>query len=120
MICYFLLIVIGYLVTLVIGNLFVGWICAELGITKAKDSGLESTGRVIGFFERFIILTFVLLNQYTALAFIFSAKSIARFKELEDRKFAEYYLVGTLASVSFALSCGLIMKFLFKIINLGP
>lgn len=31
-----------------------------------------------------------------------AAKSIARFKELEDRAFAEYYLVGTLMSVAVA------------------
>jgi len=120
MVYYFLLIIVGYLITLILGSLFVRQICANLNINKAKESGLERAGRAIGLFERFIILTFVLLSQYTALAFVLAAKSIARFKELEDRNFAEYYLVGTLASVSFALFCGLIMKFLLKVINLGP
>jgi len=120
MIYYFLVVVAGYLITLTLGSVFVRWVCVSLEISKAKEAGVERAGRVIGFFERFIVLTFVLLDQYTALAFVLAAKSIARFRELEDRNFAEYYLVGTLASISFALFCGLIIKFLFKAINTGP
>ena len=32
-----------------------------------------------------------------------AAKTIARFKQLDDRGFAEYYLLGTLASVAVAV-----------------
>jgi hypothetical protein len=41
---------------------------------------------------------------------VVAAKSLARFKALEDREFAEYFLVGTLASLLLALVGGLAVK----------
>ena len=39
-------------------------------------------------------------NQFSAMAFVLTAKSVARFKEIEqDKNKAEYYLIGTLLSV---------------------
>ena len=64
-------------------------------------------GRTIGSLERAIALTLVLLGQYGALGLIVAAKSVARFKALEDREFAEYFLIGTLASLLLALAGGL-------------
>ncbi len=75
-----------------------------------ETSGLKSAGMVIGVVERVMVLTFVLVNQYTAITVIFAAKSIARFNELKDRKMAEYYLIGTLASITFALLVGIITR----------
>jgi hypothetical protein len=65
---------------------------------------------MIGVLERAIALTFVLLGQYGALGLLIAAKSLARFKALEDREFAEYFLIGTLASLLLALLGGLGMK----------
>ncbi|HOD90893.1 MAG TPA: DUF3307 domain-containing protein, partial [Thermotogota bacterium] len=45
--------------------------------------------------------------------FILTAKSLARFKQLNDRDFAEYYLIGTLFSVLIALCGGFIFRFSF-------
>ena len=42
--------------------------------------------------------------------FVIAAKTIARFKQLDDRGFAEYYLLGTLASVSVAFFTAIIAK----------
>jgi hypothetical protein len=67
-------------------------------------------GRVIGVLERAIALTLVLLGQFGALALIVAAKSLARFKALEDRDFAEYFLIGTLASLLLALVGGVAMR----------
>ena len=69
-----------------------------------------SRGRMIGALERGLALTLVLLGQYGALGLIVAAKSLARFKALEDREFAEYFLIGTLASLLLALLGGLGMK----------
>lgn len=72
-----------------------------------QTSAIEVTrGRAIGVLERAIALTLVLLNQYGALGLIVAAKSIARFKAMEDREFAEYFLIGTLASLLLALAAG--------------
>src|SRR5690606_1418106 len=70
------------------------------------------TGHLIGALERLLTLTLVLLGEWSALGFILAAKSIARFKELEDRKFSEYYLLGTLTSVIVATATGLLVRML--------
>ena len=38
-----------------------------------------------------------------AVGVVIAVKTLARFKQLDDRGFAEYYLLGTLASVSVAI-----------------
>lgn len=87
---------------------------------KADTAGREpytrtirpGTGHLIGALERFLTLTLVLLGEWSALGFILAAKSIARFKELEDREFSEYYLLGTLTSVIVAAATGMLVRML--------
>lgn len=67
------------------------------------DPGAAGAGRLIGILERLLILFAVLAGEWSAVGLVLAAKSIARFKELEDRDFAELYLVGTLASVLVAV-----------------
>jgi hypothetical protein len=69
-------------------------------------------GRMIGILERMLTLTLVLIGQWGALGFVMAAKSIARFRDLEQREFSEYYLIGTLASILVAAASGLLVKFL--------
>ncbi len=56
-------------------------------------------GAYIGALERLLAAALLALGQYAAIALVFTAKSIARFRALENREFAEYYLFGTLLSV---------------------
>ena len=67
-------------------------------------------GATIGALERLLIVVFVLVGAEAAVGFVIAAKTIARFKQLDDRGFAEYYLLGTLASVSVAILSGLVGK----------
>ncbi len=67
-------------------------------------------GRIIGKLERVIIATLVICNQFGVIGFVLTAKSIARYKQLEDKNFAERYLIGTLTSVSFAFITTIILK----------
>ncbi|MDF2543757.1 MAG: hypothetical protein K0S47_3475 [Herbinix sp.] len=61
---------------------------------------VQNAGKMIGYLERTIVLFFLIYQQYGAIAFILTAKSVARFKEIEtSRDMAEYYLIGTLLSV---------------------
>jgi hypothetical protein len=99
---------------------FLNYIADQKGISghssPAQDHTIQKTGYYIGILERMLILTFVLCDSLTAVAFVFTAKSIARFNELNNREFAEYYLVGTLSSTALAIVCGLLMNFLDKAI----
>lgn len=63
-------------------------------------------GRIIGVLERLLALSLVLLGQYGALGLLIAAKALARFRALDDRDFAEYFLIGTLASLLLALLVG--------------
>src|SRR5256886_15215781 len=71
-------------------------------------------GRAVGSLERALALTMVLLGDYAAVGWIIAAKSLARFKQLEDREFAEYFLVGTLASFLLAVLVGVGIRILLK------
>lgn len=73
-----------------------------------------SRGRAIGALERGLALTLVLLGEYSAVGWIIAAKSLARFKQLEDREFAEYFLIGTLASFLLALAAGIGIRALLQ------
>ncbi|HET7703727.1 MAG TPA: DUF3307 domain-containing protein [Candidatus Limnocylindrales bacterium] len=65
-------------------------------------------GATIGILERILIVVFVLTGTDVAIGFVVGAKTLARFRLLDDRDFAEYYLLGTLASVSVAIISALI------------
>ena len=67
-------------------------------------------GATIGVLERLLIVTFILVGAESAIGLVVAAKTIARFRQLDDRDFAEYYLLGTLASVSVAIVTGLIAR----------
>lgn len=64
----------------------------------------RNNGAIIGFLERIIIAIFLYNNQYSAIGFVLTAKSIARYNKIsEDAEFGEYYLIGTLFSTLFAI-----------------
>jgi hypothetical protein len=67
-------------------------------------------GATIGVLERLLIVGFLLVSAEAAIGLVVAAKTIARFRQLDDRDFAEYYLLGTLGSVTVALVTGLLAK----------
>lgn len=78
--------------------------------------GLPSAGKWIGYFERILILTFILASQIEMIGFLIAAKSIFRFGELKQTneiKITEYILIGTFASFTIAISVGYIARLLF-------
>jgi hypothetical protein len=75
------------------------------------DGGIDrrayNAGRVIGILERWLMFMVVVAAvDLSALGFIIAAKGLARLKQLEDRQFAEYMLVGTLLSAVSAVVVG--------------
>lgn len=73
-----------------------------------SDVPPERVGQAIGILERLLVVTLVLLHAEAAIGLVLAAKTVARFKQLDDRGFAEYYLLGTLASISVAFFSGLL------------
>lgn len=65
-------------------------------------------GEAIGILERLVVAVLVLSRAEAAIGLVVAAKTLARFKQLDDREFAEYYLLGTLASVAVAIFSALL------------
>jgi len=106
----------GYVFAVLVGHYVVRAILklCPLSDASSTDAGLKRAGAVIGIIERIFVMTLVLLGQYATIAFVFAAKSIVRFGEAKDRKFAEYYLIGTMTSILFALLTGIATAYLRK------
>lgn len=76
-------------------------------LSEVASVGLPEAGKIIGRFERLLILLFVLTGSVAGVGFLLTAKSVFRFGDLKDdktHKRAEYYLIGTLSSFTFGLS----------------
>ena len=81
---------------------------ASLPIRRAGTTAPPARiGEAIGILERLVVVALVLTGSTAAIGFVIAAKTLARFRQLDDRAFAEYYLLGTLASVTIALLSGL-------------
>ena len=91
-----------------------GWLVAAL-IRRfhigdfSGNEGLAHAGKYIGYLERILLLTFVLADQFLAIGFLIAAKSIFRF-EPENRRFAEYFLIGSLLSFNIAIIIGIVIR----------
>lgn len=80
---------------------------------KADDEIIKAdnkAGRAIGTIERLIMLIFLSKDQFVALGFVLTAKSIARYDKItKNEKFAEYYLLGTLVSTLCVVLCRILI-----------
>jgi hypothetical protein len=81
----------------------------DLGSAGQTTEELQNAGMYIGWLERFLILTSLLLQSPATVGLILTAKSIARYPEFKSKRFAEYFLIGTLLSISIGVVGGLIL-----------
>jgi hypothetical protein len=93
----------GYLIRYLTRNL-------TAGINKTGETAeqVENAGMYIGWLERFLVVTAILVQSPSMVGLILTGKSIARFPELKER-FAEYFLIGTLLSMGLAVLGGLVL-----------
>jgi membrane protein implicated in regulation of membrane protease activity len=93
-------------------NAFVAWDLVR-ALLPPEDSGKPGPGKMggrIGILERALVVMLTLSGGPGSIGFVIAAKTLARFKELDDQDFAERYLLGTLASVTIALASALIVQ----------
>ncbi|VVB55674.1 Uncharacterised protein [uncultured archaeon] len=64
----------------------------------------------IGKCENLLILTFMILEAYTALALVFAAKAIVRREDMSKNTL--FFLAGTMINVTYSIMIGLILKIL--------
>jgi len=110
-----LLILTGYFVVIWPLSIVIGMVCRQWTPEIEGLESLANAGKRIGQLERFLVLTFILIDQFAAIGFLLAAKSILRFgdtREKNHRKINEYILVGTMTSFSMTIAFGLLLKML--------
>lgn len=87
------------------------WACRLMvnliGLRDAMAGVAQSTaaaGRYIGALERLVIAIGLVVHSWEAVAAVIALKTIARFKELDKQLPAEYFLVGSLFSLLWAIA----------------
>ena len=81
---------------------------------------LSNAGMYIGWLERFLVLTALLLHSPATVGLIVAAKSIARYPQFHREQFAEYFLIGTLLSICTAFVGGVVLMKVFFGISALP
>ena len=77
------------------------------------DDSRVQAGAWIGYCERVIALSFILMNSMQGIGFLLAAKSIFRFgdlKEGRETKMTEYVLLGSLISMAIATIVGIVVN----------
>jgi hypothetical protein len=106
----------GYFIRVLLGPLW----REEPGQETKEHEEVINAGLYIGWLERFLVLTALFLQSPATVGFILAAKSIARYPELKSVRFAEYFLIGTLLSVSIAIGGAIVLaRALYGTVALG-
>lgn len=80
----------------------------ETANKKMDGSALVSKHSfAIGIFERILILTFVLLNQFTAIGVLLVVNNFRKFSGEQEVERSEYVMFGTLLSYTVAIGVGI-------------
>lgn len=114
-----ILIFCGYLFTLKEGTIIIRLSLNRLrAVPRKKDKPQQrdlaeyERGKLIGILERTFIYFLIIFQQIGVIAVIIALKSLARFKELEDKQFAEYFLIGSLLSLLMAAIPAVLVRLL--------
>ncbi len=78
------------------------------------DSKIRDTGVIVGKCENLLIPTLIILDAYTALAIIFTAKTIVRAEDMKSEN-TLYFLAGTMINFTYSVCIGIIMKIIIFI-----
>lgn len=99
----------AYLLILKPTSIFLSIFIRRWTPSATAEKSLPNAGKWIGYFERILILTFILTGNAEGIGFLLAAKSIFRFGELskaQEIKTTEYVLIGTFASFTIAILIG--------------
>jgi len=109
-----LLLLVVYVAVIFGGGYVVRFLTRPLLKNDMRDLGettgeLQNAGMYIGWLERFVVLTALMLQSPATVGLILTAKSIARYPEMKSVRFAEYFLIGTLLSMTIGMLGGLLL-----------
>ena len=107
----------GYIVLLSTSGKLLDYILSKISAGSVVEKiGKETrdTGVVVGKCENLLILTFMLLGAYTALALIFAAKAVVRREDMSKNSL--YFLAGTMINVTYSIMVGLALIIIIELI----
>ncbi len=97
------IVIAGGLIALFVGGEVIARVMHPFALKLGSSpAGMENAGLVIGWLERALLYSLVLAGAPDAAALIIAGKSIARFPSFKEEAFAEYYLIGSLMSLTVA------------------
>ncbi|MBD8891771.1 hypothetical protein [Roseibium litorale] len=86
---------------------------------KEADKKELKAGRIIGGLERLLILTGLLLGKWEVLVAVIALKTTARYKELDKQIRAEYFLIGSLCSILWAVVIAVLLLLYDRLVGFG-
>lgn len=102
-----------YVAVMFAGGHLIRYLTRNLGtgieVAGGNAEEVKNAGMYIGWLERFLVVTAIVVQSPSLVGLILTGKSIARFPELKDDRFAQYFLIGTLLSISLAVLGGLVL-----------
>ena len=88
------------------GNFVCKWVLRLSATSPPPETGEKITlraGRVIGILERILIFAGLTVSSWEILAGVIALKTVARYSKLDEQNRAEYFLIGSLASILWAV-----------------
>lgn len=110
------MIIMAYILMLKPSSILLSLFLDKWNPASPNTQSLPNAGQWIGYIERILILTFILIGSIEGVGFLLAAKSVFRFGELNKAKeirTTEYVLIGTLASFTIAILTGVAVAQLF-------
>ncbi len=104
---------VGYIVLVGTSGKLLNYILTNFSarpVSQTLSKEVLDTGFIIGKCENILILTFMFLDAYTALALIFAAKTIVRREDMSKNSL--FFLAGTMINVTYSIIIGLAVKIL--------
>jgi NADH:ubiquinone oxidoreductase subunit K len=85
----------------------------ERELVERNEAGPPSeanhAGEYIGLFERTLIVAGLVLNNWEVILAVIALKTVARHDDLNKKIDAEYFLIGSLASISWAIGIAVLL-----------
>ncbi|MEF8865829.1 MAG: hypothetical protein V5A20_08715 [Salinibacter sp.] len=113
------LVLIGAVLVVWGGSPAVAQIVAPYADQLDEEPGLVRGGQIIGMAERLLIYVFVLAEAPSAIGFLVTAKSLFRFGDVtgkQQRRHAEYIIIGTLVSFAYAVTLSYLVRWVLTVL----
>lgn len=105
------------IITVLTFLLYVGnWIVKRILSNRSEVTLAPfKNGKMIGSLERLLILIAIIIQEWSLIGIVVALKTIARYKELDDQDKSEYFLIGSLFSLLWAVSVSVLVLFIIKV-----